>query len=59
MALITIATSNIVLHEYGKQRKDDSSLINFFGDCVKSELSECILPQIDIIQKIAIIGASL
>ena len=50
MALITIATKNTVLHEYGKQRKYDSRLINFFG--VKSELSECILPQIDIIQKL-------
>ena len=35
MALITIATSKIVLHEYGKQRKDDSSLINFFGVALK------------------------
>lgn len=50
MTLITIATKNTVLHEYGKQRKYDSRLINFFG--VKSELSECILPQIDIIQKL-------
>ena len=39
MTLITKETSDTVLHEYGKQRKDDSSLINFFRSCMKGEFS--------------------